>query len=153
MYGRAYKGERCYDLAPTSLWGTTTVLATMRIDGTTESIVFEGATDRKMFDTYIEEMLAPTLQPDDIVIMDNLSSHKSQKAQEIIENKLARLMFLPPYSPDLNPIENMWSKFKQIIRTEKPRTNEELFNSVASALSQITPNDAKGWYKHCGYIK
>lgn len=153
LYGRAIKGKRCYDKAPDGRWKTVTVLSSIRLDGETESILFDGAVDRKMFDAYIEEVLAPTLRPGDIVIMDNLASHKSEKSIQLIESRSARCLFLPAYSPDLNPIEKMWSKVKQILRGLKARTREELFDATAKALSMVTANDAKGWFLSCGYEK
>ncbi len=115
--------------------------------------MFDGATDRKMFDAYIEEILGPTLRPGDIVVMDNLSAHKSEKARELIESKSAGCLFLPAYSPDFNPIEKMWSKVKQILRGLKARTRDELFDAVAKALNMVTEDDAQGWFESCGYIK
>jgi transposase len=151
LYGRARDGNRCLDSAPCGHWETVTILSSIRFDGTTESLIFEGAVDRKMFDAYIEEGLAPTLRPGDIVIMDNLNAHKSEKACETIRKRRAEVLFLPAYSPDFNPIEKMWSKIKQILRGIKPRTEEELFTATATALSAITTNDAQGWFSSCGY--
>ena len=153
LYGRAGKGKRCHDKAPDGRWETVTVLSSIRLDGETESIMFNGAVDRKMFDAYIEEILAPTLRPGDIVVMDNLSSHKSEKARESVESMSANCLFLPAYSPDFNPIEKMWSKVKQILRGLKARTCEELFDATAKALGMVTSNDAKGWFESCGYVK
>ena len=153
LYGRASGGKRCHDKAPDGRWETVTVLSSIRLDGETESVMFEGAVDRKMFEAYIKEILGPNLRPGDIVIMDNLSSHKSQVAKEFIESRSASYLFLPAYSPDFNPIEKMWSKVKQILRSLKARTQEELFEAVAKALSMVTANDAQGWFKSCGYVK
>jgi transposase len=153
LYGRAIKGERCHDKTPGGKWESETVLSSIRLDGQTESLMFEGAVDRQMFDAYIKQILAPSLRPGDIVIMDNLKAHKSQAAQKIVESLSASYVFLPAYSPDLNPIEKMWSKVKQILRGMKARANEELFAAVGKALSMVTADDAKGWFKSCGYIK
>ena len=152
LYGRAYKGARCHDAAPCGHWEAVTMLSSVRLDGTTESILFEGAVDRKMFDEYIKQMLAPQLRPGDILIMDNLRVHKSAIAQEIVQSRQAEIKFLPAYSPDLNPIEKMWSKLKQIIRGLKPRTYQEMFCSAGTALDMVTANDAQGWFGSCGYI-
>jgi transposase len=138
---------------PDGRWETVTVLSAIRLDGTTESLVFEGAVDRKMFDEYIKQILAPVLRAGDILIMDNLGSHKSPAAQATIESQQVEYKFLPAYSPDLNPIEKMWSKVKQILRGIKARTPEELFTSVGKALDMVTPDDAHGWFEACGYIK
>ena len=115
--------------------------------------MFEGAVDRKMFEAYIEQVLGPSLRAGDIVVMDNLGSHKSQIAQAFVESRFASCLFLPAYSPDFNPIEKMWSKVKQILRSIKARTQEELFEAVAKALSMVTADDAQGWFASCGYVK
>ena len=151
LYGRARNGNRCLDSAPCGHWETVTILSSIRLDGRTESLVFEGAVDRKMFDAYIKEGLAPTLRPGDIVVMDNLSAHKSQQARDVIRMQQAEMLFLPAYSPDFNPIEKMWSKIKQVVRGIKPRTEEELFAATATALDAITAHDAQGWFSSCGY--
>jgi transposase len=150
-YGRARGGNRCLDSAPCGHWETVTILSAIRLDGTTESLVFEGAVDRKMFDAYIKEGLAPTLRPGDIVVMDNLNAHRSQKARDVIRQQQAEVLFLPAYSPDFNPIEKMWSKVKQILRGIKPRTEEELFSATATALDSISAHDAQAWFNSCGY--
>lgn len=153
LYGRASKGRRCHDKAPDGRWESVTVLSSIRLDGETESLMFEGAVDRKMFEAYIEQVLGLTLRAGDIVIMDNLSSHKSQIAQDFVESRSANYLFLPAYSPDFNPIEKMWSKVKQILRSIKARTQEELYAAVAKALSMVTADDAQGWFESCGYVK
>ena len=153
LYGRALKGKRCYDKAPDSRWETVTVLSSIRLDGETESVVLEGAVDREMYEAYIEQILCPSLPPGDIVIMDNLSSHKSAAAQRFVESRSASYLFLPAYSPDFNPIEKMWSKIKQILRGIQARTQEELFDAVAKALDMVTADDAQGWFESCGYVK
>ena len=150
-YGRAYGGNRCLDSAPCGHWETVTILSSIRLDGTTESLVFEGAVDRKMFDAYIKEFLAPTLKPGNIVVMDNLNAHKSQKARDAIHMRQAEMLFLPAYSPDFNPVEKMWSKIKQVVRGIKPRTEVELIAATATALDAISEHDAQGWFKPCGH--
>jgi len=153
LYGRAGKGKRCYDKTPDGRWETVTMLSSIRLDGETESVLFEGAVNRTMFEAYIEQILGPRLRPGDIVILDNLASHKSQTAQAFVESRSASYLFLPAYSPDFNPIEKMWSKVKQILRSIKARTQEELFDAVAKALNTVTADDAQGWFKSCGYGK
>jgi transposase len=106
-----------------------------------------------MFDEFINSFLVPCLRPGDIVIADNLSAHKSQQACEAIKMKQAELVFLPAYSPDMNPIEKMWSKVKQVLRGIKARTNEELFAGIGNALELVSANDAQGWFKSCGYTQ
>jgi transposase len=152
IYGRSYQGTRCYDSTPNGHWETLTVLSSIRLNGKTECIIFDGAVDRKMFDEYIKQILAPTLRPGDILIMDNLSAHKSRICEKIVSSQGAQVKFLPAYSPDFNPIENMWSKLKQILRGIKARTNEELLSSVGVALDMVTQSDAKGWFGDCGYV-
>jgi len=115
--------------------------------------MFEGAVDRAMFEAYIEQILGPGLRPGDIVVMDNLGAHKSHVAKEFVESRSASYLFLPAYSPDFNPIEKMWSKIKQILRSLQARTQEELFDAVAKALNMVTADDAQGWFTSCGYIK
>jgi len=114
--------------------------------------MFEGAVDRVLFEAYIEHILGPSIRPGDVVVMDNLAPHKSKAAREFVESRSASCLFLPAYSPDLNPIEKMWSKIKQILRGIQARTQEELFDAVAKALSMVTAEDAQGWFTSCGYV-
>ena len=111
----------------------------------------DGATCGEVFRAYVEHVLVPTLNPGDIVILDNLSAHKDAQAKQMIESTGAQICFLPPYSPDLNPIEKMWSKVKASLRAAKARTQEELCDAIAQALKTIRPDDAKGWFQSCGY--
>jgi len=144
---------RCHDSAPSGRWETVTILSSLRLDGSTESVVFDGAVDRAMFDEYIKEFLVPSLRPGDIVIADNLSAHKSQKAYDAIKMKHAEMIFLPAYSPELNPIEKMWSKVKQVLRGIKARTHEDLFEGIGKALALVSASDAQGWFMSCGYTQ
>lgn len=153
LYGRGYQGARCHDATPCGNWESTTILSSIRLDGTTESVLFEGAVDRKMFEEYIREILAPRLRLGDILIMDNLNVHKSAIVTEVVQSFHGEVKFLPAYSPDFNPIEKMWSKIKQILRGLKPRTSQELFQDTGTALSMVTSDDAQGWFESCGYIK
>jgi transposase len=153
LYGRFRQGKRCHDKAPDGRWATVTMLSSIRLDGETASLMFEGAVDRIMFEAYIEQILGPSLRPGDIVVMDNLCSHKSRAAQEFVESRSARYLFLPAYSPDFNPIEKMWSKVKQVLRSLQARTREELFDAADKALNMVTAEDAQGWFAACGYIK
>lgn len=127
------------------------MISSVRLDGSTACMTIEAATNTEIFRVYVEKVLLPTLEPDDIVIMDNLSAHKSPQTVALIKAKGATVEFLPAYSPDLNPIEMMWSKIKNYIRSVEPRTPQELFDAIGQALSQVTPNDAIGWFSHCGY--
>jgi transposase len=151
LYGRAKAGQRVIDNAPESHWCTTTMISSVRLDGSTACMVVDGATDKEVFQAYVQHILLPTLKAGDIVVMDNLSSHKNNQVKTMIESAGAQLRFLPPYSPDLNPIEKMWSLIKAILRTLKARTEEALINAIAEALEAVTACDAKGWFESCGY--
>ena len=111
----------------------------------------EGATDREVFQVYVRHVLVPSLRPGDIVVLDNLAAHGDARARQLIEAAGATLLFLPPYSPDFNPIEKMWSKIKAILRGAKARTAETLHAAIGEALAAITAQDAAGWFKSCGY--
>jgi transposase len=149
LYGRCKGGERLVDSTPNARWETTTMIGAVDAKGSTELMVIEGATDGAVFRAYVKHVLAPTLRPGEIVVMDNLSSHKSAAIREMIEATGAELWYLPPYSPDFNPIEKMWSKVKASLRASKPRVVEEIHEAVRKALKQITPQDARGWYESC----
>jgi transposase len=151
LYGRAKSGKRAVDNTPSGHWCTTTMISSMRLDGSTACMVVDGATDKDVFKAYVQHILCPTLKPGDIVIMDNLSAHKNQEVKDLIESVDAEIWFLPPYSPDLNPIEKMWSKIKAILRSLKARTEQALVDAIAKALDAITASDAKGWFESCGY--
>lgn len=150
-YGRATRGERVHEGTPAGHWRTLTVLGAIRQSGWVATMTIEAATDGDIFQAYLEQVLCPELQPGDIVVMDNLSAHKVSGVRELIENAGAELLYLPPYSPDFNPIEMCWAKFKQLLRTAKARSLDTLENSVADALTAITPQDIQGCFSHCGY--
>lgn len=152
-YGRAPSGVRVDGPVPHGHWKAITLTAAVRLGGIPESacLAFEGATNRVCFETYVAECLVPTLRPGDIVVMDNLSSHKSPEVRRLIESAGAQLRYLPPYSPDLNPIELMFSKFKQIMRELAARTVPDLFEAMGQALRRILPEDIAGWFRHSGY--
>ena len=151
LYGRAKAGSRARDNTPSGHWCTTTMISSVRLDGSTACMVVDGATNKDVFQAYVSKILLPTLNQGDIVIMDNLSAHKNQQVRNLIESVGAQLWFLPAYSPDLNPIEKMWSKIKSILRTLKARTEESLIRAIAKALNAVTQSDAKGWFESCGY--
>lgn len=150
-YGRIRGGRRLVDAAPHGHWATTSLLSSIRLDGSTAAMSLEGATDRDAFETYVDRVLVETLRRGDIVVMDNLQPHRSVRAAERIAQQGAELWFLPPYSPDLNPIELMWSKVKANLRSAKARTRAALEKAVAVALRSITAQDAESWFGHCGY--
>jgi len=151
LFGRAAPGERVVEATPGHSGPHYTVVAAMGLEGVTAPLVLEGAMNALWFETYVEAVLAPTLQAGDIVLLDNLSAHKGQKIRTAIEAQGARLIFLPPYSPDFNPIEKCWAKVKTALRAAKARTLDSLVEAVAEALRSISPEDAKGWFAHCGY--
>ena len=151
LYGRTLGGRRLFAKAPGGHWSTTTMLAALRISGPTAPMVIRGPVDTEVFRAYTSQVLAPTLHPGDIVVLDNLRAHKAPDIRERIENEGAELWYLPPYSPDLNPIELMWSKVKTHLRTAAARTEEALYQAVAQALENVTQRDAHNWLHHCGY--
>ena len=121
------------------------------MDGTTACMAIEGATDTEVFASYVREVLCPILNPGDLVVMDNLSPHKSEPTLALIRQAGADVLFLPAYSPDLNPIEQMWSKVKNTLRSLEARTRESLLEAIGQALAGITPQDTRNWFGHCGY--
>lgn len=151
LRGRAPRGERLVDKVPHGHWKTTTLIAALGIEGVRCSAVVDGAVNGDVFEAYVERVLVPELRSGDVVVMDNLSSHKRARTRELIESAGAELVFLPPYSPDLNPIEMVFAKIKQLLRSLGCRTRDALWNAMQSVLEQVTPNDAKNCFKHCGY--
>ena len=127
------------------------MIAAIRLDGRTAALAIEGATDTEVFQVYVREVLCPTLRPGDVVVMDNLSPHKQDAVLALISQVGAEVRFLPAYSPDLNPIELMWSKVKQCLRGAEARTWEALVAAIATALASVTAQDAANWFAHCGY--
>jgi transposase len=152
LRGRALRGQRLHDQAPAGQWNTTTMLGSLRLDGQTACLVIPGATDALVFREYIRQVLGPTLQPGDIVICDNLSAHHDMAAQQWLEALGVELVFLPAYSPDLNPIELMWAKVKAHLRAAKARTQTQLRRAIGQALDSISATDAQGFFRHCGYL-
>jgi len=151
LRGRALRGERVHAKSPQCHWQTTTMLCSMRVDGSTACMAVEGATDTEVFRAYVERVLSPTVRAGDMVVMDNLSPHKSEATLSLLTQAGAEVLFLPAYSPDLNPIENMWSKVKTHLRSAEARTEPDLIQAIASALKSVTAQDAANWFAHCGY--
>lgn len=151
LYGRAPRGVRIEEATPQGRWKILTVLGAMSLRGLVATMTIEAATDREIFLTYLEQVLCPKLAPGDVVVMDNLSSHKVKGVRERIEARGAKLVYLPPYSPDLNPIEKAWAKLKQLLRTAKARTREALDQAIAELLPEITPDNAHAWFQHAGF--
>jgi transposase len=128
-----------------------TMIGSIRLDGSTACMTIEGATDTEVFRAYVRQVLCPTLRPGDVVIMDNLSPHKSDLTIDLMKAAGAEVLFLPAYSPDFNPIEKMWSKIKACLRTAEARTQPDLIEAIAKALTRVTPQNAINWFASCGY--
>ena len=151
LWGRAPRGERVTGSVPQN-WGCNiTLLAALSASGIAAVMTVEGATDTEVFCAYVEQVLCPTLSAGDIVVMDNLSAHKAEAVGRLIRGRGAKLVYLPPYSPDLNPIERCWSKIKTFLRASKARTSACLDEAIKEAFETITESDARAWFKHCGY--
>ncbi len=150
-YARAPKGERAFGKAPRNWGPNVTLISSITLGGMGASLSIEGSADRESFSLYLEEVLCPALRRGQIVVMDNLSVHKSRYVRELIERRGCELWFLPAYSPDLNPIEEAFSKAKGILKKAKARTLQALFEATARALSAVGEEDARGFFGHCGY--
>lgn len=151
-HGRARRGQRLVAAVPHGHWKTTTFLAALRHDRITAPCVFDGAINGARFCAYVEQALAPTLGPGDLVIMDNLGAHKVQGVREAIEARGARLLYLPPYSPDLNPIEQLFAKLKALLRTAASRTRETLWQAIGQALDAFSPSECANYLANAGYV-
>jgi transposase len=151
VYGWAKKGERAYCSVPRNRGPNTTLLSSMSISGIGPSLAVEGATNREVFETYVERVLAPRLRPGQVVVMDNLTAHKGDKVKELIEEQGCKLIYLPPYSPDFNPIEEAFSKIKGLVRKSEARSREALVDAIGKGISMVTAEDAGGFFAHCGY--
>lgn len=151
LYGRAPVGERLVCHVPHGHWKTTTFLGALRSSGLTAPLVIDGAINGDIFLVYVKEHLVPTLRAGDIVVLDNLSSHKVRGVREAIEAVGARIEYLPPYSPDLNPIEQVMAKLKALLRKFGERTVEALWKRIGSLMDAFTPTECKSYLRHCGY--
>lgn len=149
--GRAMRGCRVYDSAPHGHWCVRTMISSVRSDGTTACMTVDSATDMAVFTAYVRDVLVPALRPNDIVVLDNLGAHKHPAVAAMIERAGATVEYLPPYSPDLNPIEKMWSKIKEFLRSAKARTSDALHTAIAAAFKTVSQNDALSWFASCGY--
>jgi len=150
-YGRAPRGERAHDSAPRNYGTHTSVIGAMGLRGLVAALMVEGAVDTEVFNAYAEQVLAPKLRRGDVVVLDNLGAHRASRIEEVAEARGARVLWLPPYSPDFSPIEQCWSKIKSYLRGAKARTCEELEKALEAALGLVTKSDIRGWFKHCGY--
>lgn len=151
LYGRSPIGERLVAKVPHGHWKTLTLVAALRVDGLTAPYVIDGAMDGPAFLAYVEQVLAPSLRKGDIVFMDNLRTHKVAGVREAIEAVSATLRYLPAYSPDLNPIENVYSKLKSVLRKGAARTVDALTKLVGRSIKAIAPSECAGYFRHAGY--
>jgi transposase len=150
-YARSPRGLRVRDYTPCGHWQTQTVIAALRLDRLDAPAVFDGPIDNPTFLAYVEQVLAPALRPGDVVVLDNLAVHKQPAVQAAIERAGAHLRFLPPYSPDFNPIELAFSKLKAFLRAARPRTFDQVVSLVAAAIELFTPQECANFVRHCGY--
>ena len=152
LRARAPRGERAYGKVPRNRAKNTTLIAAITLKGGMgEAMAIEGATDAGVFEAYVEGFLAPTLEAGQVVVLDGLGAHRTRRVRELIQRRGAELVFLPSYSPDLNRIEEAFSKIKQLVRKAAARTREALVAAIAAALSTVTLEDAVGWFVHAGY--
>jgi len=151
LRGRAIRGERCRAGIPHGHWKTTTFTGALRLTGMTAPFVYDGAMNGNVFLAYVEQVLSPTLQTGDVVVMDNLPAHKAAGVREAIERAGAKLMFLPPYSPDFNPIENAFSKLKAMLRARAERKIDALWDAVGALLPRFTPGECANYFRAAGY--
>lgn len=152
-YGRALRGQRCHFMLPHGHWQTTTMISAIRCTGVIReaTMVFDGPTNGMIFRGYVERCLAPALTPGDVVVMDNLAAHKVTGVAEAIHAADAELLYLPPYSPDLNPIEKLWSKIKSWVRRDGPRQMDDLIQAIGRAFRRVKQNECANYFESCGY--
>jgi transposase len=152
LYARAPKGQRATDHVPRNRGKNTTLIASLSLEGLGASMILEGAANAIAFEAYVEHILVPSLHSGQVVVMDNLRVHKTARVRQLIEEKGCQVLFLPAYSPDFSPIEEMFSKVKTWLGRMKARTREALEEAIAQALLTVTSQDARGWFEHCGYL-
>jgi transposase len=150
-YARAPRGERAHGAVPRNVGTVTTMIGALDVNGVRAMMTVEGATDGEVFETFLERVLLRKLKPGDIVVLDNVGAHKTADARRLIRAAGARVLFLPPYSPDLNPIELCWSKLKALLREFGARTRDALDDAIRRAMDLIDRHDASAWFAHCGY--
>ena len=151
IYGWARRGQRAYFEVPRNWGANVTLLSSMTRSGMGPPLAVEGPTTREVFEAYVDRVLAPELRPGQVVVMDNLSLHKGPRVRELIEERDCELLYLPPYSPDLNPIEEAFSKVKEMLRRAEARSREALIEAIGKALRAVSSHDAKGFFAHRGY--
>lgn len=151
LYARAVGGNRTSEAVPRNYGASTSMISTIGVGGVEATMLIEGSVDTLCFDAYCEQILRPTLRAGDVIVLDNLGAHRASRIEEITIECGARVIWLPPYSPDFSPIELMWSKVKAYLKKVKARTQIELEKAVAAALETITASDCVNWFQHCGY--
>ena len=151
LYAWSRRGERALARVPRNWGANVTLLASMSAEGMGPSLAVEGPTTREVFEVYLEHFLAPALRPGQVVVMDNLSAHKGDRVRDLIEERGCEVVYLPPYSPDLNPIEQAFAKLKTLLRRAGARTREALIEAMGRALDTVTARDARGFFGSCGY--
>ena len=151
LRARAPRGERAYGRVPRNRGRNTTLLASMTAEGMGPSMAVVGSTKKTVFETYVERVLAPSLSPGQVVVMDNLGAHRGHRVRKLVEGSGCSLLFLPPYSPDFSPIEEAFSKIKALLRKAQARDRGALVDAIGRALSAVTAEDARGYFGHCGY--
>jgi transposase len=151
IYGYAPKGERLCLSVPRNRGPNTTLLSSMTVGGMGPSLTVEGATTARVFETYVEKVLVPTLRAGQVVVMDNLGAHKPKRVRELIEERGCELLYLPAYSPDYNPIEEAFSKIKRFLRKVAARSKEALVEALGAALFAVSPEEVRGYFEHAGY--
>jgi len=152
LRARCAGGGRIHEATPGGHWKIMTILGAMSLNGMVAAMTIEEATDGDIFLAFVQQVLCPALKPGDVVVMDNLSSHKAAAVRTSIEKAGAELLYLPPYSPDMNPIEKAWAKLKELLRAAQARTREALEQAIADALKRITPDNAKAWFRLCNAV-
>ena len=151
LYAWAPRGARALCSVPRNRGSNTTVLSSMTVEGMGPSLSVEGATTSVVFEAYVEQVLAPSLRRGQVVVLDNLSAHKGERVRELIEGRGCELIYLPSYSPDFNPIEEVFAKIKGLLRKSEARTREALLEAIGAAISAVTAKDACGFFEYCGY--
>jgi len=151
LYGYSRRGQRTFFKVPRNRGTNTTVLSSMSLEGMGPSMAVEGSTTKEVFEAYVERFLVPALRGGQVVVIDNLSAHKGERVRNLIEDRGCGLLYLPPYSPDYNPIEEAFSKVKRFLRRLGARTRDALLEAIGIALNEVSAEDAKGFFAHCGY--
>lgn len=151
LYARALGGRRTTEAVPRNYGQSTSMIATLGLEGVQAPMLIEGSVDTLVFNAYCEQVLQPTLRAGDVIVLDNLGAHRASRIEEIAAHCGARVLWLPPYSPDFSPIELMWSKVKAYLKKVKARTQTELEKAIAQGLQTITLSDCRNWFRHCGY--